>query len=246
MLFEGMGEPRSSIATSDLPTGTPTQPSVEGSFAVQDYRRRPSIVPGNPGWEERPIQSAGTRRPLTCRRCYHTGTAERPGHVARDCSANYRRDGPKIIKDFEALPNFLKGKVFTELYDRATGRINEGNYLETGRRAEAPAKAADDNLVNSLEVGRAVKAEGKAVSFSDEVEVIEKEPVMPVALTNYKCLGSYAVTPDKAFEVTFVIDSGSGPSCVKPSTVFPKQKFSSGKKPLENFCPLEKKYGYFF
>jgi len=57
------------------------------------------------------------------------------------------------------------------------------------------------------------------VSFSDLIEVIPKEPVMTVALTNYKCLGSFAVTPDKAFEVTFVTDNGSGPSCVKPSVL---------------------------
>jgi len=108
MLFEGTGEVQDSIDTSNFPTETPTQPSVEGTGAVQDYRRRPSAAPSNPGYEDRPVQPAGNRRPLTCRRCYHTGTTELPGHIARDCTANYRRDGPKIIQDYKALPNFLK------------------------------------------------------------------------------------------------------------------------------------------
>jgi len=109
--------------------------------------------------------------------------------------------------------------LFSELYDIATGIISEDNYLATGRRAPAPAGTAGDNSVNSLKVGDPGGSEGKTVSFDEKVEGISKEPVMAVTFTNYKVLGSYAVTPDNAFEVTFVIDSYSGPSCVNPSVL---------------------------
>jgi len=99
-------------------------------LARQDRRVVKSIVPGNPGYVNNAVTPAD--RPLTCRRCYHVGTPERPGHRAINCSADSRRDAQRIIASYKDLPRFLKGKVFPELYWRAKGVLNDDNYLAKG------------------------------------------------------------------------------------------------------------------
>jgi len=129
-------------------------------LARQDRRVVKSIVPGNPGYVNNAVTPAD--RPLTCRRCYHVGTPERPGHRAINCSADSRRDAQRIIASYKDLPRFLKGKVFPELYWRAKGVLKswnakKGNQFKNTKAAGAPSRHAG-NQKNKLAIPASVGA----------------------------------------------------------------------------------------